>query len=295
MSISESSKKVYENAFQKLLNNNFNQNISIDELKEILNCFTVKNKPIKNTTKNNYLKSIVYAHKTNKITISDQLMKDIQELMKSNNLEYTTRQKQGILNESLSNNYLDWGEIINIFNNHIKKDTDIKNIFIVALYVLQPPRRLKDFINMKMVKRRDPRLSKEFNYIVNTNYPVFVYNNYKTAKTYGTQEIFIESQELIQIMKNYIDSYHIKANNLLFPNGEEDFKKCLRETFIKYSQKSISVSILRHSYITYATKHNILDLLQDRENLSLMMGHSINTQLQYYINEKYLKNKIIYT
>jgi len=295
MNISEPSRKLYENAFKRLEKANFNQQMTIEEIEEIVNNFKVKDKPIKKQTRNNYLKSIIYAHKINKINLEKNLISQIQDLMKSNNEEYINNQKKGILNESLSKNYLEWTDIISIFKSKIINDNDIKNIFIVALYILQPPRRLKDFIKMKVVKRRDKKLNKDFNYLVNTKYPVFIYSNYKTSKTYGTQEIFIESTQLIDLMKNYIDSYHIKSNNLLFPNGEEDFKKSLRETFHKYCGKYISVSILRHSYITYATKYNLLDLLQERENLSLMMGHSINTQLQYYINEKYLKNEIIYT
>lgn len=295
MPISESSQKLYENAYRRLLKANFNQKMTIKEIEEIINNFKVKDKPIKKQTRNNYLKSIIYAHKTNKIELDKKIISDIQDLMKSNNEDYIDRQKKGKLNESLSKNYLEWTEIINIFKNKIIKDNDIKNIFIVALYVLQPPRRLKDFIKMKLVKRRDKKLNKDYNYLVLTKYPVFIYSNYKTSKTYGTQEIFIESDELIDLMKKYIESYHIKSNNFLFPNGEDDFKKTLRETFHKYCGKYISVSILRHSYITYATKHNFLDLFEERENLSLMMGHSINTQLQYYINEKYLKNDIIYT
>ena len=293
--VCDKSKKMYESCFKRLMNafkkrniDILNQQITIEELKEILKSFKIKN-----ATKNNYLKSIVYKHKINTITLSDKLLQDIQDLMIKNNEEYIDRTKKGLLNDSLTKNYLEWPDIIYTFKHKILKDSDIKNIIITALYVLQPPRRLKDYSQMIYCKRKPSKLKKEFNYLILTKYPQMIFNNYKTCKKYGEQDLFIESKELINLLSNYIDSYHIKTNGLLFPNGEEDFKKTLKNTFYKYCEKYISVSILRHSYITYSTKNNLLDLMESREELSKKMGHSVNTQLNYYINEKYLKNQIL--
>jgi len=293
--VCDKSKKMYEACFKRLTNalqkqniDIFNQQMTIEQIKEILISFKIKN-----ATKNNYLKSLVYNHKINTITLSDKLLDDIQQFMIKNNEEYIERTKKGLLNDSLMNNYLEWPDIIYTFKHKILKDTDIKNIIITALYVLQPPRRLKDYSHMIYCKRKPSEIKKEFNYLILTKYPQMIFNNYKTCNKYGQQELFIESKELINLLSNYVDSYHIKTNGLLFPNGEEDFKKTLKNTFYRYCEKNISVSILRHSYITYSTKNNLLDLMESREELSKKMGHSVNTQLNYYINEKYLKNTIL--
>ena len=115
--VSDSSKKIYDSCFKKLTNafekrniDIFNQQTTIEEIKQILISFKIKN-----ATKNNYLKSLVYKHKTNCILLSDKMLQDIQELMIKNNEEYIERTKKGLLNDSLMNNYLEWPDIIYTF------------------------------------------------------------------------------------------------------------------------------------------------------------------------------------
>lgn len=63
---------------------------------------------------------------------------------------------------------------------------DYQDYVVVALYSLFPPRRNKDFVNMKVVPKLPKDLEPETNYLVGSNKRrEFVFNSYKTRKTYG--------------------------------------------------------------------------------------------------------------
>ena len=103
--VCDKSKKMYESCFKRLMNafkkrniDILNQQITIEELKEILKSFKIKN-----STKNNYLKSIVYKHKINTITLSDKMLEDIQDLMIKNNEEYIESSSEENGNEQKTN------------------------------------------------------------------------------------------------------------------------------------------------------------------------------------------------
>ena len=73
---------------------------------------------------------------------------------------------------------------------------------------------------MKITKETDPQKlrNKNNNYLIidhNNNPSQFIYNKYKTMKTFGQQVIDI-NKELADILKQYIKSYNLKENNYLF-------------------------------------------------------------------------------
>jgi hypothetical protein len=144
-------------------------------------------------------------------------------------------------------NWMSWEEVMKCYN-----ALDPKSIehLATALYVLQPPRRNKDFSLMKVVPEYSETMDKAFNYMDAKN-KKFIFNNYKTQGTYGSQEMDIPEPVLKVIeghykLKKKFEPFfllHTKTNDQLSENG-------LTRILNKVFGKKISVSMLRNIYLT---------------------------------------------
>jgi hypothetical protein len=175
----------------------------------------------------------------------------------------------------------------------LKSISDIHQKAIFSVYTLQPPRRLEDFAAMKITTETDPQQlrNKNFNYLIldhNNNPSQFVYNKYKTYKTFGPQ-IFDIKKDLADVLKQYIKTYKLKENNYLFGlstdinkrQSESNFSKLVSGIFNKIYKSSISITN-RWIRISYATYLNTLNLtINQRKEIALKMAHNFTTNLQY--------------
>jgi DNA primase catalytic subunit len=122
---------------------------------------------------------------------------------------------------------------------------DIQNFIIVSLYYLIPPRRLIDYTEFKIKS-----IGEGDNYMDGSK---FVFNNYKTAKTYGQQIVKIPT-----ILKNIIKKW-IEINPTDYLLFDNKMNKLNSTTLIyklnKIFGKKISVNALRHSYLS--SKYNL--------------------------------------
>ena len=107
----------------------------------------------------------------------------------------------------------------------------------------------------------------------------FIFNNYKTAKTYGTNEVEI-SPKLYSIIKKWIalnpSDYLITGNNDRFKAISAPQLTNMLNTFF---DRRISVNMLRHSFLTHIYK-DVPDLKDMKERAS-DMAHDIETALSY--------------
>jgi len=118
----------------------------------------------------------------------------------------------------------------------------IQNFIILALFNLIAPRRAKDYVDFK-IKNVD---KDKDNYLEKGK---FIFNSYKTAKTYGKQEVPIP-RELSTIINKWIKVN--PTDYLLFDSNMNPL------TAVKLNQrlnrifdgKKIAVNALRHSYLT---------------------------------------------
>jgi hypothetical protein len=174
----------------------------------------------------------------------------------------------------------------------LKSISDPYEKAIYSIYTLQPPRRLEDFAAMKITTKNDPEKlkNKNNNYLIlNNNTPSqFVYNRYKTYKTFGQQVIDI-NKDLSDILKQYIKHYKLKENNYLFGlntdtskrQSEPNFSKIVSSIFTKIYSSPVSITNkwIRVSYATYLNTLNLT--INQRKQLALKMGHTFSTNLQY--------------
>lgn len=177
------------------------------------------------------------------------------------------------------NTYLDWEDVIRTFKhmqkNYKKNKTCHTNYAIVSCYVLLPPRRLKDYGYMKLLKNEQDFIE-GYNYYSRDN-KMFIFTNYKTGKFYKKQSIRIPDR-LASILNEFIDMRDISDN--LFGVSPPAIQMRLTRTFLKYNKKRVSVNILRHSYITWMK--NSGNMNGKEETVSRIMGHSVNMQNDYY-------------
>ena len=187
---------------------------------------------------------------TDKKEYRDQMLNDIQ----SYNAEQHTQEKSEKQNAS----WVDGSEIKQLIDtlgkevNLIYKKLlftmhdyqTIQNYIILCLLggVYIPPRRSKDYVDFK-IKNIDK--SKD-NYLIKNK---LVFNSYKTAKTYGQQEIIVPP-ELLKILRKWIKCN--PTEYLLFDSNKHQLSNVkLNQRLNKlFDHKKISTNALRHTFLS---------------------------------------------
>lgn len=193
--------------------------------------------------------------------------------------------------ETEIDNWVKPDDIIELYNN-IKKQTNTnptkinyQNLLLLSLYHLIPPRRNKDYQLMKVIKNSDSELSTDFNYI-DLEKKQFIFNNYKTSRTYKSQIIDIP-EELFNIITEYIKIFDIKEGNegwlLVNPKTNKPYTNNNTITILlnKIFNSKVSSSMLRKVYLT--SKYS--DKNKELEKDSKFMGTSVNTATNNYIKK----------
>jgi len=152
---------------------------------------------------------------------------------------------------------------------------DIQNYIIICLFggVYIPPRRSKDYVNFEI-----KNIDKEKNNYLDKD--EFIFNSYKTAKTYGQQKVKIPS-ELKSIINKWIKIN--PSNTLLFDVNLNPLTNVkLNQRLNKILGKKASVNVLRHEYLT--RKYG--DMIDKKKELDKDFKDMGSSSLQY---ETYVK------
>lgn len=144
----------------------------------------------------------------------------------------------------------------------------LQNFVILALFTLIPPRRSKDYTDFRIRGNID---KDKDNYIERGK---MVFNSYKTAKTYGRQEVAIP-RELSTILTKWIKTN--PTNYLLFDTNMNPLTSVkLNQRFNRiFDGKKIAVNALRHSYLTdkYADNMKVKNAMaKDMEKMGTSLG-----------------------
>lgn len=167
--------------------------------------------------------------------------------------------------------------------------TELLHLVVVSLYTLQQPRRNKDYTDMCIVRKTPEDMSKNYLDIFVWNW---VFNNYKTQKTYKSQTIPI-NEDLQKILEIYL-KFH--------PRAKEIKKKSIQEAvpfLVKYDGtpiatspemtrmlnkifgKKIGCSMLRSIFLTDKYGDTVKKLRED----TAQMGTSSETAQNNYIKQ----------
>ena len=174
----------------------------------------------------------------------------------------------------------------------LKKDTDainkkseltmkdiqqIQNYIIVSLYHGHiAPRRAIDFTEMVL----KPKDKKTENYI-DMRKSKFVFNNYKTASTFGTQEVTIPAS-LKTILKKWILLIPNEVNHLLFNSQRQPLSNVsLGQRLNEIFGEGKSVNSLRHFFLTQ--NHSDTVRLSDKLSEDMTAMGSSARQVKSYV------------
>lgn len=165
---------------------------------------------------------------------------------KMDELNKTFEERKGEKTETQEKNWMEWDQVLD----HYKKLNPASLAHLVlALFVLQPPRRSKDYFLMRIVPEYNDTMDKEFNYLDWKNMR-FYFNNYKTKGAYGTQTVEV-SPELQEVFHNHFPlKKKFTPFFLLQRDGERLPDNGITRILNTVFGKKISVSMLRNIYLS---------------------------------------------
>jgi virulence-associated protein VapD len=174
---------------------------------------------------------------------------------------------------------------------------DLLDLVILGLFILQKPRRNKDYQEMFIIKKYKEEFGTDKNFLdlFSNN---FIFNNYKTRGTYLTQ-----SQPIDEVLRQIIDVYmkfhplkqqFKQANNITTPflvkfDGEPLLSNnSLTRKLYKIFDRKIGSSMLRKLYLTekYGDKmKQVNEIMEEMKDDATAMGNSVGTIQTNYIKK----------
>jgi len=188
-----------------------------------------------------------------------------------NDNEYITKEKLQKL--------ITWDKYIECYYTNQEK-LDLQDLFMISLYVLQPPRRVKDYFLLQLNEGPN-RL-----YYNEQNEMILELSDYKTSKRYGVYKSKITG-DLKDIIDNYI-KYYINQDNRFFNySSSASLSNRIKRVNEIICGKPLTVNDLRHMYISSFLHRN--PSTHDKKELAKHMGHSVMLQSLY--NYRNLENE----
>lgn len=196
-----------------------------------------------------------------------------------------SKRKDNLLDDEDEGKIIDLNKKDILYN--LNKLDDAEDRLIYGLYTLFPARRL-EYRLFKLTAQTNLENLNYNNYLViSTNPKLFIFNDYKTAKTYGKQ-IFEVPEELDALINNYIKIKNLKGGENLFSlerskkeiYDESNFSKKVSLVFNKVYGIPLSIRFLRMSWSIHINEQKIS--VNKREELINMMAHSTSESQKYY-------------
>lgn len=227
---------------------------------------------------------VVYCDKENK-EVADKF----RDLMIDDGKKADDENKEQKMNDKQKQSMIPYDEVMDMYyklekevSPLLKMDKLDKNQFHrVQMYVLLscllliPPRRSLDYTEFK-IKNVDKEKDNYMTLIKRK--PYFVFNIYKTAKKYKTQQVEIPTK-----LKTIIDKWtKLNPSDYLLVNTRMTDKinpTQLTNLLYGFFNKPISTSILRHIYLSHIYKD--VPALKEMEERATSMSHSVDQALEY--------------
>jgi hypothetical protein len=271
---------------------------NLDFLKDIEE---IKNRisQYKDTTKRNYLTSIVVALKA----VDEQKYKpEIEEyvnMLRKMNEEIGKVYEKGSKTEKEKKNYLTYEELKEIQQDYKKKVDELnlrkKNIItpkqnklllyylISSLYTLHDPLRLNwaDLIYRKKEDIKDLEDNKNYFLDVGTYTKFIILNDFKNIKQIGKQKIKLSRAlaKVINLYRKFNKGEYLLLNTRGFTMSPNSLSKLLPIVF-KKGDKAMNLNLIRKSRVA-----DVVDAEQIKKEKELAnnMLHSVDTQKEVYL------------
>jgi len=295
--ISNTTKEKYESLLKVIFKNRTIKLSGIQPFDSIYNRLLemtstkTKQKYSENSIKN-FLNAMIYYLDCQEILnekqkiLRENIAKKVKEIME----KITKELGDNKLTDKQKKNYINWETVLKIYRK-IKSNKDLsqqnhKEYVLLSLLVkFNGVRRAKDYSIMDIIDDKTKAIDLEKNYYVNSDVPLFIFNNYKTNKTFNknTKKMDLIIQEfavprpLNNIIKEYINKYNVTGS--LLELSQSNFKKYILDMFHRYISENVGVSLIRHAFITYIFKTTITK--NEKEEIAKRMAHNLVRQLEY--------------
>jgi len=214
---------------------------------------------------------------------------DIVEIWNEERAQADVRREVGAKTEKQEENWLEWKDIEDKreeLKRTAKTFEEERQLAVLSLYTLFPPRRNIDYTDMVVVYRMPKTKNMNF-LVVNQDNMRFVFNVYKTSGSYE-QQVFPVPEDLRQALIRFLRlrNWTDEVNPPLLGAG-------LHSNFITYTlnsifaPKRISSTMLRHIFTSsrYGGEEHQEVLAQMRDDAD-KMAHSIGTQQLDYVKRQ---------
>ncbi len=160
----------------------------------------------------------------------EKLIEDYRDILNELIQQRNSSQGKQEFKEGEKDNWIDYEELkgqVEFLSNTIylknkKSFTEYRNFLILALYVLMPPARIGNYLNMlkkdgSNMKQKIDSLPKNHNYIVKTdNTYTLIFNEYKTSKILGKIKYEIKNEILNKLISKYLEDHNNNSKNKYF-------------------------------------------------------------------------------
>ena len=169
---------------------------------------------------------------------------------------------------------------IDTLNCNLEMLDNVYENMIFGLYTFIPPRRLEysnmiiDNITGKHKQNKDNNfliMKKKIPYM-------FIFQDYKTSRAYGKQEIIIP-KELSFLILDYLKYYKKKAGDKFIDVSANNFGKHVKKVFTRVYKSNITLRWMRISYATHIQSLNISN--NEKNEMILQMGHGPSQSVKY--------------
>lgn len=167
-----------------------------------------------------------------------------------------------------------------------KAYTDFRNFLILALYTLQPPTRIGNYLDMRVkdqgrLKKEIDKLPAKYNYIYNTGTADapkyrFIFNTYKTAKYIGKVSHQVEDETLNKLLHKWLTKYNIKLDAPFLQNAngktftQSNFTNAQNSITKKILDKELTTNDFRHIYLTWFLSKN--PSIEEKQKIAQIIG-----------------------
>lgn len=278
--VNSNSKKQYIQTYLSLV-----KKANSEKLDDIYN--HIVNSRVKDTTKLNYLNSIISLKKIDPSLVKGDLT-DVSELRDKLNIK---------LDKARSENNITAGqapamEKISIDDLHDfvdeldkKKDESLRALedyILIAMMVNYPLRN--DLQEVKLTNHKaDLKTPLNAIFVPKSGNAILSLKEYKTAKTYGDLNIPMSdkiSDAIRKLVKSDTFRKHLFVNKDNKPLTSSAFTHRLNKIFMDKFGVPASSTIIRKIYLSGKYK----DVVEEMEKDAKMMGHSISTQQKVYVS-----------
>ena len=172
--------------------------------------------------------------------------------------------------------------------------TQYRNFIMLSLFTLQPPARLGNYLNCRVIRDMSvdkvKKLDNNFNYIIiGENAYVFVFNNYKTSGSIGQVVYHVENDTLTSLLDLFFSNYNDNFDYFLTnANGVEisqsNFTHALGSVSKRILGKEIRLNDIRHIFLTWFESIN--PSIKDKKTVLELVGHKYKSTT----TEKYARH-----